>query len=424
MSLVDARPASASAPVALDAPRAPAARPSERSASADTPVNGAARGAAATAHGGVAALSESATDATALRVWRTPRERRGRALLAACAVLAAVLFALALSLGPVAIGPGELWAIALSKLGLAGALGAAGDVAPVKVAVVEAIRAPRALLALTAGAALGAAGATMQGFFRNPLADPTLIGVSSGGALAAVAVIVLGAAALGPISAAGAYTLPLAAFLGSLAAVALIYHIAQHDGRVIAATMLLAGVAANALAFSGIGYLTFLADDEQLRTLTFWTLGSLGGATWAGVAPAVLVMAVAALGLQTLARPLNCLLLGEADARHLGVDVERVKRRAALLTALGVGAAVAVSGVIGFVGLVTPHLIRLMAGPDHRYVLPGSALLGAALLLGADLIARLVVQPAELPLGVVTAAVGAPFFLWLLVRDKRRGVMG
>ncbi len=351
--------------------------------------------------------------------WRFARVRRGRAILVACAGLLIVAFVLALGLGPVAIGPRELLAVALAKLGLAGALGEAGAVAPVKTAVVEAIRAPRAVLALAAGAALGATGATMQGVFRNPLADPTLIGVSSGGAVAAVAVIVLGAG-----GAASAVSLPVAAFAGSLAAVALIYAIAHHEGRVVVATMLLAGVAANALAFSGIGYLTFLANDEQLRTLTFWTLGSFGGATWAGVAPAVVVMAVAAIGLQTLARPLNCMLLGEADARHLGVNVESVKRRAAVLTALGVGAAVAVAGVIGFVGLVTPHLVRLMAGPDHRYVLPGSALLGGALLLAADVTARLAVQPAELPLGVVTAAIGAPFFLWLLLRDKRRGVAG
>lgn len=352
---------------------------------------------------------------------RWTRERRGRLVLAGCAGLAGAGFIASLALGPVAIGLGELLAIAGKQVGL----GDAGAVSPVKVGVVEAIRAPRALLGLAAGAALGAAGAAMQGFFRNPLADPALVGVSSGGALAAVAMIVLGAVALAPlVGVFGPFALPIVAFLGSLATVAAIYRISSIDGRVIVATMLLAGVAANALAYSGIGYLTFLADDQQLRTLAFWTLGSVGGATWGSALPAVALMLIATVALQSLARPMNCLLLGEADARHLGVDVEAVKRRAAVLTALGVGAATAVCGIVAFVGLVTPHLVRLMAGPDHRFVLPGSAVLGAALVLFSDLIARLAVQPAELPLGVVTAAIGAPFFFWLLLRDKKRGVLG
>ena len=180
----------------------------------------------------------------------------------------------------------------------------------------------------------------------------------------------------------------------------------------------------NALAAAGIGYFTFLADDEQLRTLTFWTLGSLNGATWGKVWPALILMGIAIAALSTLARPLNSLLLGENEAQHLGVNVEALKLRAAFFTALGVGAATAACGIIGFVGLVTPHLIRLMTGPDHRFVLPGAALLGAGLLTFADLVSRLVVQPAELPLGVVTAFIGAPFFFWLLIRDKTRGAIG
>lgn len=363
----------------------------------------------------------TATLATPVGTRRWSRERRGRTVLVGTALLAALGFVLSLVLGPVAIGPGELLIIAAAQLGIGDGTG----VSAVKTGVVEAIRAPRAVLGLAAGAALGAAGAAMQGLFRNPLADPALIGVSSGGALAAVSVIVLGASGLSFLAGTlGPVTLPLAAFFGSLATVAGIYRISQVDGRVIVATMLLAGVAANAVAYSGIGYLSFLADDAQLRTLTFWTLGSLGGATWSSILPAVLLMMLATLVLQTLSRPMNALLLGEADALHLGIDVDVVKRRAAVLTAFGIGAATAVCGVIGFVGLVTPHLVRLMTGPDHRFVLPGSAFLGAALILFADLVARLAVQPAELPLGVVTAAVGAPFFFWLLIRDKNRGRLG
>lgn len=349
------------------------------------------------------------------------RIKRGHAVLAACAFLSALGAVAGVVFGPLGVSLGELFAVFGKQFGL----GTAAGVSPVKIGVIENIRAPRALLAFTVGAALGAAGAAMQGFFRNPLADPALIGVSAGGALAAVAVIVLGGAALAPlVFVLGAFALPLAAFIGAFGTVLLIYRISSLDGRVIVATMLLAGVAANALAFSGIGYLTFLADDAQLRDLTFWTLGSLGGATWERVLPAAALMIAATAGLMTLARPMNCLLLGEADATSLGVDVERVKRRAAFLTALGVGAATAVCGIVSFVGLVTPHLVRLMTGPDHRYVLPGSALLGGALVLFSDLVARLSVSPAELPLGVVTAALGAPFFFWLLINDKRRGSLG
>lgn len=352
---------------------------------------------------------------------RRRREIRGRAILIACSILVAAAVIFGLTLGPMAISTGEMVATALQRLGVW--WGEAVD--PVKVAVLESIRAPRVVLGLFAGATLGIAGAVMQGFFRNPLADPGLIGVSAGAAFAAVGVIVLAPTLAAPwIVLMGPFALPVAAFLGSLGAVALIYRVSLVEGRVIVATMLLAGVAANALAAAGIGYFTFLADDQQLRTLTFWTLGSLNGATWARVWPAFLLMAASIGVLYTLARPLNSLLLGESEAKHLGVNVEALKLRAAVFTAAGVGAATAVCGIIGFIGLVTPHLIRLMTGPDHRFVLPGSALLGAALLTISDLVARLVVIPAELPLGVVTAFIGAPFFFWLLIRDKARGMIG
>ncbi|MEL6789225.1 MAG: iron ABC transporter permease [Pseudomonadota bacterium] len=361
--------------------------------------------------------------ATTKRTYRyaAARKKYGFAVLLASGGLAVLGVVLTVTMGPLNISAADMTTVLLSRLGLA----SAETVSAVKIGVIENIRMPRALLGFLVGASLGSAGAAMQGFFRNPLADPGLIGVSTGGALAAVGVIVLGGAFLAPAMAIfGSFTLPIIAFLGSLAAVALIYQVSLIEGRVIVATMLLAGVAANALAFSGIGYMTFLADDNQLRDLTFWTLGSLGGAIWERVLPAALLMCLSVAGLMTLARPMNCLLLGEADATTLGVNVEAVKRRAALLTALGVGAATAVCGVVGFVGLVVPHLVRLLTGPDHRYVLPGSALLGAALILFSDLVVRLTVAPAELPLGVVTAAIGAPFFFWLLIKDKRQGVYG
>ncbi|MEM6532125.1 MAG: iron ABC transporter permease [Myxococcota bacterium] len=341
------------------------------------------------------------------------RERRGRFVVLACCVLAILAAVAGIVNGPLAISFGEMWA----------ALTGLGEISPVKQGVVRNIRAPRVVLGLTAGAALGAAGTTMQGFFRNPLADPGLIGVSAGGAFAAVFIIVVGDTVFGP-SVLGSFTLPLAAFVGALAVVLLIYQVSVQDGRVIVATMLLAGVAANSLVASGIGFLTFLADDNQLRDLTFWTLGSLGGATWTRVLPAAGLMVVSTVLLMRLGRPLNALLFGEQDASAMGVNVESTKRRAAILTAMGVGAATAVCGIVGFVGLVVPHVVRLVTGPDHRFVLPGSAFLGAALILLSDLVARLVAAPAELPLGVVTAAIGAPFFFWLLMRDKARGSLG
>ncbi|MEM9263498.1 MAG: iron ABC transporter permease [Pseudomonadota bacterium] len=345
------------------------------------------------------------------------RRTRGNAIIGGCVALAALGFILSIVVGPLAITIGESTSVLLKNLGL----GTAENVSRVKIGVIENIRTPRALLGLFVGASLGASGAVMQGFFRNPLADPGLVGVSAGGAFAAVALIVLGGTALAPLyTMFGVFALPIAAFAGALVTVAAVYRLASIDGRVVVATMLLAGVAADSLAVSGIGYFTFIADDQELRDLTTWTLGSLGGASWGRVWPASLLMLIAIAGFLRLTRPMNCLLLGESDATSLGIDVERVKRMAAVLTALSVGASVAVCGVVSFIGLVVPHLIRLSAGPDHRYVLPGSAFLGAALVLFSDLIARTVAAPAELPLGVVTAAIGAPFFFWLLLRDKRR----
>lgn len=362
-------------------------------------------------------IAPSVTASAALL--NTQRRRQGMWVLGLLGLSLFTAMIAAVVIGPIPVDLSTLIRIGLHTLGLQDEPGTG----PVIAGVVQQIRAPRALLGLLAGASLAISGAAMQGLFRNPLADPGLIGVSAGGALAAVAVIVLGSSTVTGL-ALHSSVLPLAAFAGALVTVALIYSLSLWNGRVVVATMLLAGVAANALAFSGIGYLTFLADDNQLRDLTFWTLGSLGGATWERVLPAALAMLISVGGLLRLQRPLNALLLGEIEARSLGVNAESTKRQAAVFTALGVGAATAVCGIVSFVGLVVPHLVRLLAGPDHRVVLPGSALLGGSLILGADLIARTAVTPAELPLGVVTAALGAPFFLWLLLRNKRSGGLG
>jgi iron complex transport system permease protein len=218
---------------------------------------------------------------------------------------------------------------------------------------------------------------------------------------------------------AGSATLPLVAFAGGLAATFLVYAVARFDGRTEVVTLLLTGLAVNALAGAGVGGLLFIADDQQLRGVVFWSLGSLGGATWPLVLAALPCIALAALVLPFFAPALNLMLLGEREAQHLGVPVERVRIVVIGLAALATGAAVAVAGIVGFVGLIVPHLVRLAAGPDHRVLLPAGGLLGASLLLLADLFARTVAAPAELPLGVITSLLGAPFFLCLLRRTRR-----
>ncbi len=282
------------------------------------------------------------------------------------------------------------------------------------------LRLPRMVLGLSVGAALGVAGAVLQGFLRNPLADPGLIGVSSGAALAAAGTVVLDGVFLpGLMENFGGLALPLSAFLGGLAAVFFVYRFAQSNGRLDGLTLILAGIALNALCGALIGALSYIGDDHQLRFLTLWMMGSLGSADWTMALFSGGLCLISAFALCSLARPLNALALGEVEAEHLGIAVQNVKHHILIFTALGVGAAAAGCGMVGFVGLVAPHLTRLMTGPDHRYVLPGAALMGAGLLTAADVTARLVIPPAEIPLGVILGLVGAPFFLWLLSRARK-----
>ncbi|MDE0297855.1 MAG: iron ABC transporter permease [Candidatus Poribacteria bacterium] len=281
------------------------------------------------------------------------------------------------------------------------------------------VRFPRVILATIVGAALAISGATLQGIFRNPLADPGLIGVTAGAGLgAAIWIVLFGGGFL------GIWGVPVAAFTGGILVTIGVWTIAQTQERVPTLTLLLAGIALNSFAGAGIGLMTFLADEEQLRSLTFWLLGGFGGATWRAIAVTLPIAIIGAVVLFRLARALNAMSLGESEAYHLGVSTETLKRWAVFGVALAVGAAVSAAGGIGFVGLIVPHLLRLIGGADHRYVLPGSAIGGAALLVTADLFARTVAIPAELPVGVVTALLGGPFFLWLLLRFKREVVHG
>lgn len=276
------------------------------------------------------------------------------------------------------------------------------------------IRLPRVVLAALVGGALGCGGALMQGTFSNPLAEPGIIGVSSGAALGAVLVIFTG---LAPF---GTWSLTAAAFVGGLANVFLVYGASRRGGRTEVVTMVLTGIALNAFTGALLGLLTYFSDDAQLRSITFWSLGSMAQATWskvAVVAPLALVgMALA----PTFSRRLDLMALGDRPAGHLGVDVERTRRHVLFLVAILTASAVAVSGQVLFVGLVMPHVVRMLAGPGHRVLVPASALAGAAILVGADLVARTVAAPAEIPLGVLTALVGSPFFFWQLRRMRER----
>lgn len=333
-----------------------------------------------------------------------------RLLFVSLVLLLLIAFWLSLALGPVSLSLSETLQAMLHLLGVP--LSAEAD--GVSELIVSQIRLPRALLGLSVGAVLALSGVAMQGLFRNPLADPGLIGVSSGAALGAAVVIVGGELIGGIPSSLEPYLLSLSAFAGGLGVTALVYRLGRREGRTHVATMLLAGIAMTALGGAVIGLFTYVADDSTLRTLTFWNLGSLNGASYTRLWPILVVTVAVIFWLPRRARALNALLLGESEARHLGFDVERLKRELVFCSALGVGAAVAAAGMIGFIGLIVPHLMRLMIGPDHRLLLPASALAGGSLLLFADLLARLMLGPAELPIGIVTALLGAPFFLYLL----------
>ncbi|MEK1872191.1 MAG: iron ABC transporter permease [Rhizobium altiplani] len=283
------------------------------------------------------------------------------------------------------------------------------------------IRMPRAFLGFLVGGSLAVSGAIMQGLFRNPLADPGLVGVSSGASLGAVVIIVLASTFAAPLyTLLGIYALPIAAFCGGLASTWLLYRIATGNGQTSVATMLLAGIALGSLAGALTGLLIYMANDQQLRDLTFWGMGSLAGATWAKIAAAGPIILLSFAALPFMARGLNAITLGEATAFHMGVPVQRLKNIAIVTVAGATGASVAVSGGIGFVGIVVPHVLRMSIGPDHRFLLPASALLGGSLLIFADVLARTIVAPAELPIGIITAAVGGPFFLWILLRHRAR----
>ncbi len=333
--------------------------------------------------------------------------RRGLPLMVMLVIALVIAVVAAAGIGAFPISPGEVITSILRKLGISSTV---GD--QTAEAVLWDIRLPRIALSVLVGAALGCAGAAMQGTFANPLAEPGIVGVSAGASLGAVIAIVAGATAL------GTWSLPAAAFAGGLATVVGVYVTARADGRTEVITLVLTGVAVNAMVGAFIGLATFLSDDSQLRSITFWTLGSMAQASWAKVAVVAPLVVLGVAASLVMSRQLDLLALGERQAGHLGVDVERLRIVMLAVIALLTAGAVAVSGMVLFVGLVIPHLIRMIAGPTHRVLIPASALAGALVLVLADLTARTIAAPQELPLGVLTSLVGSPFFFWQLRRTR------
>lgn len=330
-------------------------------------------------------------------------------LLAACG--------LAVCTGAVKISASELWSIIAYRTGLSSHI----NFTPQQEAVFLNIRLPRVVLGALVGSALAIAGSTLQGLFRNPLAEPGLIGISSGASLFAVMMIVLEHRFFGFMTAAfGYYALAIAAFLGACLTTFVVYRLAVGNGKADITTLLLAGIAINALAGSFTGLLTYMSTDEQLRNITFWSLGSLGGASWKTVTGILPFVAVSLIALPFFSKSLNALALGESQAGHIGINVQLLKRLIIVLATMGVGASVAVSGMIGFIGLVIPHILRMALSADHRLVIPGSALLGASVLVLADVIARTLFAPAELPIGILTAIIGAPIFIYIIMVERRK----
>jgi len=320
-------------------------------------------------------------------------------------------------IGAVKISLAELLAILSNQSGLTDHTGFKSQQA----AVLLNIRLPRVMLGMLIGAGLGISGAGIQGLFRNPLAEPGLIGISSGATLFAVLMIVMEIIIFKKLTGIlGFYALSLAAFVGACLTTVIVYRLSMRNGKTIITTLLLSGIAINALAGAFTGLLTYLANDEQLRTITFWSLGSLGGASWETVMGILPFILIPVLGLPFLSKSLNALALGDAQALHMGVDVVMVKRIIMVLATIAVGASVAVAGVIGFIGLIIPHILRMTFSADHRLVIPGSALLGAALLSLADLLARTIVVPAELPIGILTALIGTPVFLYIIITERNK----
>ncbi len=332
-----------------------------------------------------------------------------------CVLLVASCLA-SMCIGALNIPMHALWGILQNAFGINGT----SDYSTAQQAVLINIRLPRMVLGVLVGATLSISGASIQGLFRNPLAEPGIIGISSGATFFAVLVIVLEGQLFGAlIGWLGYYTLAFAAFIGAVVTTLLIYRFSVQQGRTDVTSLLLIGIGINALVMSFTGLLTYIASDEQLRSITFWSLGSLGGASWQSVGTLLPFSLLSIAGLLFFAKPLNAIALGEAQAEHLGIPVQQTKKYIIVLAAVGVGASVALTGLIGFIGLVIPHILRISVSGDHKFLLPASALFGGGILVASDLIARTIAVPSELPIGILTALFGVPIFLYIIMKDRK-----
>lgn len=289
------------------------------------------------------------------------------------------------------------------------------------------LRLPRVLLSAATGAVLGVSGALMQGLFRNPIVEPGLAGTSAGAAFGAALVFVLAGgsgSALSFTAPLGALAVPLLAFAGAFGATMLVYRVSTAFGKVNVFTLLLAGIAVNAVCGAGTGFLSYVARDPQARNITFWNLGTFTTASWRGVVLVVAVLAICLALAQRHAKALNALMLGEDEAAYLGIDPGTLIFRLLVLNTVMVAAATAMVGVIAFVGLIVPHVLRMVKSSDYTFLVPSSALLGALLMVLVDIVARVIIPPAELPIGIITAVVGAPVFLAILLRQRGEGGVG
>lgn len=345
------------------------------------------------------------------------RDYRNTLIISGLSLLLFFVLLFSLTVGAVSIPLSDAFVILLKEAGIYSNT----SVDETYEVVMTSIRLPRVVMTLIIGSALGVSGASLQGLFRNPLVEPSLIGVSGGSAAAVVALIVFGSALLPavPVWIYNSMT-SLVAFAGGGIATFIVLKLSKNSGRTNIASLILIGVAVNALTGALIGLAIFYADDNQLNTFMFWTLGDLGGASWDKLQFAAPLLLLSTVSLFFFGKILNVFALGESEAYHVGVNVEQIKRTMILFSAFSVGVSVSLAGIIGFIGLIVPHVIRTSFHPDNNLVLPASALGGALLLLISDVIARTIVSPAELPIGVVTALIGAPFFIMLLLKAKQK----
>tara|TARA_B100001287_G_scaffold273234_1_gene276315 strand:- start:9244 stop:10311 length:1068 start_codon:yes stop_codon:yes gene_type:complete len=333
--------------------------------------------------------------------------------------LLAIISLVSTTIGPVKISILQIIDILFESININTNLSSSEISQAFKTVVID-IRLPRILMGIIVGIALGISGAILQGLFRNPLIDPGFIGVSSGAAIGAMFVIMFSQLIAIENNFYIQFLLPVFAMSGGLSTTILVYKMSQMSGKTNIMAMLLSGIAVNAFSGSIIGFLVYRASDMELRSFTFWTLGSLDNSNWLIVSIAVVAILIPIIISINLRKKLDIFMLGDAEAGYLGLNIEKLKKRIIFISALMVGVTVAFCGMIGFIGLVTPHLVRLIMGPSHKTLIFGSAILGAIILILADFISRIIIAPAQLPIGIITSALGAPFFLWLIVSQKQK----